>query len=218
MTPNNIVNMASILGLNVIALTDHNTCKNCSAAIKAGEKVGLCVIPGMELSTSEDIHMVCLFDSLDKAMSFSEFVRNGSMKIKNKPEIYGRQIIMNENDEKIGEEEDLLIMASGISVSEAFDEVARYGGFCYPAHIDRDSYSITAVLGEFVPECNHGVAGISYNADIDKLKQLYTLDSVKLIQSSDAHYLENMKEAKNFFTLEEITPASVINYIKGNRN
>lgn len=218
MTPNNIVGMAKLLGLDIIALTDHNTCANCPAIIEAGEKNGICVIPGMELSTSEDIHMVCLFPELKSAMNFSEFVRSGSMHIKNKPEIYGRQVIMNSLDEEIGEEEDLLITASAVSVNDAFEVVRGYGGFCYPAHIDRDSYSITAVLGDFVPECNHSVAGISYNADVDKLRKMYTLNGVNLIQSSDAHYLENMKEATNFIEAEDISPYRIINIIKGNRN
>ena len=68
MTPNNIVNMAKLLGLDVIALTDHNTSLNCEAITKVAEKKGLCVLPGMELTTSEEIHAVCLFDTLDKAL------------------------------------------------------------------------------------------------------------------------------------------------------
>ena len=212
MTPNNIVGMAKLLGLDIIALTDHNCCKNCEAVMALGREAGLCVVPGMELSTSEDIHVVCLFPDLEKAMAFSDYVRSHTMNIKNRPEIYGRQLIENCEDEIIGEEEDLLIMASEISIESAFDIVKSFGGFAYPAHIDRDSYSITSVLGDLTPECNHGFAGISYDADVEQLKALYSLDGVELIQSSDAHYLENMKEAANTIELEKATPQAVIDY------
>ena len=212
MTPNNIVGMAKLLGLDIIALTDHNCCKNCEAVMALGKEAGLCVVPGMELSTSEDIHVVCLFPDLEKAMAFSDYVRSHTMNIKNRPEIYGRQLIENSEDEIIGEEEDLLIMASEISIESAFDVVRSFGGFAYPAHIDRDSYSITSVLGELTPECNHGFAGISYDADVEKLKALYSLDGVELMQSSDAHYLENMKDATNTIELEEASPRAVIDY------
>lgn len=214
MTPNNIVNMAALLGLDIIALTDHNCSKNCPAAIAAGKKAGVTVIPGMELSTSEDIHMVCLFERMTDALKFSDFVRQGSVHIDNAPEIYGRQLIMNENDEITGEEKELLTMPSGISVNDAYDVVKSYGGFCYPAHIDRASYSVTAVLGDVIPECNHGFAGISYDADENKLRALYSLDNTRLLQSSDAHYLENMKEAANKIDIAENSAAAVLEYLR----
>jgi DNA polymerase III alpha subunit len=204
--------------LNVIALTDHNSCKNCPATVKAGEKAGICVIPGMELSTSEDIHMVCLFEEVENALRFSEYVRESSMHIANKPEVYGRQIIMDENDIPTDEEHDLLIVASGISADEAYDTVIKFGGFCYPAHIDRDSYSITSVLGAFVPECNHGFAEISYNAEVEKIKSKFSLGDVKIIRSSDAHYLENMRDAENYLELDKINAHEVLRYFKQNGN
>lgn len=214
MTPNNIANMAKLLGFDVVALTDHNSCLNCPAAVKAGENAGLCVIPGMELSTSEDIHMVCLFENTDCALEFSDYVRKHSFNIKNKKEIYGEQEILDENDNKIGEVDDLLIMASDIGVSEAPEIVEKYGGFCYPAHIDRDSYSITSVLGDVPPENNNGVCGISFSADEEKLRKLYTLDKTVLLRSSDAHYLENMREAQSMIELETLSAGAVIEKLK----
>lgn len=212
MTPNNLVNMAKLSGLDVIALTDHNTCENCPAAMEVGKEVGVCVVPGMELSTSEDIHVVCLFADVENALRFSAYVREHTANIDNRPEVYGRQCVMNARDEVIGEQKDLLLMASDISVEQAYETVKRFGGFAYPAHIDRDSYSITAVLGDLTPECNHGFAEISYDADAAALKAQFSLEGVELIQSSDAHYLENMKEATNTIDLAECTPQAVVNY------
>ena len=82
MTPNNIVNMAKLLGLDVIALTDHNTSLNCKAAMEVGQEVGLVVIPGMELTTSEDIHAVCLFPTLEQAIDWNDYVDEKRIKIK----------------------------------------------------------------------------------------------------------------------------------------
>ena len=214
MTPNNLVNMAKLLGLDVIALTDHNTSLNCEAAIKVGEQVGLLVIPGMELTTAEDIHAVCLFPDLDKALAFSSYVDEHRIKVRNKAEIYGRQVIMNENDEEISEIEHLLLPASFIGISEAYNKAREFGGICYPAHIDRDSLSILSVLGEIDPYCGFRTAEL---ADITKLpelrKQHPILDCMNIITCSDAHYLENMRDAANTLPLPELTREAVIEYL-----
>lgn len=212
MTPNNIVNMAKILGLDVIALTDHNTCENCPAVVEAGKRAGVCVVPGMELSTAEDIHMVCLFPDVDKALAFSAYVRAHTHAVANRPDIYGRQIKMNGEDDILGEEGDLLLMASNITAEKAYETVRTFGGFVYPAHIDRDSYSVTAVLGDVTPECRHGFVEISYDADVAQLKRMYSLEGMAFIQSSDAHYLENMKEAANTIDLPELSAQAVVEY------
>ena len=214
MTPNNLVNMAKLLGLDVIALTDHNTSLNCEAAMKVGEEVGLLVIPGMELTTAEDIHAVCLFPTLEQALDFSRYVDENRFKVPNKAEIYGRQVIMNENDEEIGEIEHLLLPASFIGMYDAYRKVREFGGICYPAHIDRDSLSILSVLGEIDPYCGFRTAEL---ADISKLpelrKQHPILDHMNIITCSDAHYLENMRDAANSLELPELTREAVINYL-----
>ena len=133
MTPNNITGMASLLGLQIIALTDHNTCRNCGATIEAGKRNGVVVVPGMELTTSEDIHAVCLFPTLEKAMDWDEYVDAHRIKIKNRPDIYGRQVLMNAEDEEIGEIEHLLLPGTEISIMNAYRKVKAFGGICYPA-------------------------------------------------------------------------------------
>lgn len=214
MTPNNLVNMAKLLGMDVIALTDHNTCLNCEAAMKVGEEIGLLVIPGMELTTSEDIHAVCLFPTLEKALAFSRYVDENRIHIRNKAEIYGRQVIMNENDEEIGEIEDLLLPGSFIGMYDAYRKAQEFGGICYPAHIDRDSLSILSVLGEIDPWCGFRTAEL---ADISRLpelrKQHPILDNMNIITCSDAHYLENMRDAQNTLELPALTREAVIEYL-----
>lgn len=215
MTPNNIVGMSTLLGLNLIALTDHNTCQNCPAVEELGKANGVCVLSGMELTTSEEIHVVCLFPSAEKALSFERLVAEHRMKIKNKPEIYGEQLILNNQDEKIGEIEELLILATDISIMDIKKLCNQYGGTAFPAHINRDSCSVLSVLGEIPAECGFTAAEISQSGNEEKLKASHPiLNNMVIIRDSDAHYLENMREAGPFIELLELTPENVINYLE----
>lgn len=214
MTPNNIANMAKLLGFDVIALTDHNSSLNCEATMKVGEEIGLLVIPGMELTTSEDIHAVCLFPSLAKALKWNEYVDNNRIKIRNKSEIYGRQVIMNENDEETGEVEHLLLPATNISIMNAHKLVADFGGVCYPAHIDRDSLSILSVLGEIDEDCGFTTAELADSSQkAELINQHPILNGMNIVTSSDAHYLENMREPQNYLELDELSIENIINYL-----
>ena len=158
MTPYNLVNMAKLMGYDIIALTDHNSCLNCPAAIKAGEQAGITVVPGMELCTAEEIHTVCLFPTLEKALEFSEYVKTTMPPIKNDESIFGNQFIMDHLDGILGSEEILLTTASGISIDDVVREVARFDGVVFPAHLDRASYSVLSVLGFMYPEMNFTTA------------------------------------------------------------
>lgn len=211
MTPNNIVNMAKLLGLDVIALTDHNTSLNCAAAMQVGEEVGVLVIPGMELTTAEDIHAVCLFPALENALAFSDYVDAHRIKVKNKAHIYGRQVVMDAEDHEIGELEHLLLPASFIGIAEAYAKAKEFGGICYPAHIDRDSLSILSVLGEIDPACGFRTAELADITKLDALRAQHPiLNSMNILTCSDAHYLENMKEAQNTLDLPALTREAVI--------
>jgi PHP family Zn ribbon phosphoesterase len=214
MTPYNLVNMAKILGLDIIALTDHNTSQNCAAAVKIGEKAGIAVVPGMELCTSEEVHVVCLFPDVNSAMNFSDCVLSSVPKIKNRPDIFGDQLIMDENDKIIGSQELLLTTASSISIENVVETVKKYGGVCYPAHIDRNSYSIIANLGMITPEMNFSAVELTESADINEWKNKYPIiGNARVFTDSDAHYLENMKEAKYQIDLPERSAKAVIQYI-----
>ena len=219
MTPNNLVNMAKLLGLDAIALTDHNSSLNCEAAIEVGREIGLTVIPGMELTTSEDIHAVCLFPTLEKALCWNEYVDAHRIKIRNRAEIYGRQVIMNSFDEEIGEVEHLLLPATEISIMSAYNKVKEFGGICYPAHIDRDSLSILSVLGEIDISCGFKTFELANRSKLSALKKQHPiLEKMNMVSCSDAHYLENMKEAENYLCLDELSPESVLAALDKNFN
>lgn len=194
MTPNNIVNMAKLMGLDVIALTDHNTSGNCRAVMEVGEKAGLTVIPGMELCTSEEVHIVCLFRDIDSAESFSDFIKTTVPPIKNKATVFGEQVFMNKNDEITGTEDILLVTASSVSTSEIVKKVSEYGGICFPAHIDRASYSIISNLGTIDGSFGFTCAEIADMTEYHELKRNFPfLNTIRIFSDSDAHYLENMR-------------------------
>ena len=197
MTPGNIAGMATLNGLQIVALTDHNTAKNCPAFFKAAKGYGLIPIAGMELTTAEDIHVVCLFRTLEDALNFDSFVEKRRFPIKNKPAIFGRQLLIGDNDEIVGEEEILLINAVNISIEEAHKEVTSRGGVCYPAHIDRTSNGIIAMLGDFPPEPQFTAFELNDADALDDVMQRHPILSERKlahVAASDAHYLTDIAE------------------------
>lgn len=214
MTPNNIVQMAKLNGLQLIAVTDHNSCKNCRAIIEVGKREGICVVPGMEICTSEDIHAICLFPNIGTAELFDGYVKDNSVSFKNKPEIFGEQIIMDSNDIEIGKEQNLLLNATRIGINELSGVVKKYSGAVFPAHIDRNSYSIISVLGTIPEKLNYKAVEITKNCDINKIKSEYrTINSMKVLSNSDAHNLQAMCSKKNSMDLDEISCECIINNI-----
>ena len=203
-TPNNLAGMAAVKGLQVLALTDHNTCGNCPAFYAACKKQGIIPIAGMELTTAEDIHMVCLFPTLEEAMVFHETVQEHRVKIPNRPDIFGEQWILDENDQPLGTEGYLLINATDLSLEEAAELVRKSNGLIYPAHIDRESNGIVATLG-FFPD-SPAFSCVEYKekeAKADLEERFPLLKGKPVVVSSDAHYLWDINEAENFFTVED---------------
>jgi len=205
-TPNNIVNMSKLKGLDVIAVSDHNSAKNVRAVVKVGKKVGVLVIPALELTTSEDIHILCLFESIEGAENFSDYVESKMLKIENKAEIFGNQYIMNENDEITGEEKYLLTVSSGIGIDKVNALVKSFKGLAIPAHIDRQANGIIGILGFYDKE-------LKFPA-VESSKKL--IADLPFITNSDAHYLENINEAVNSLEVEELTVKAVLKNIMRN--
>ncbi len=203
MTPANIAGMAFLKQLDIVALTDHNTCGNCRAFFAACHSYGIVPVAGMELTTSEDVHLVCLFDTLEGAERFDQEVSTHRVRIKNRPEVFGTQKLVDENDNIIGFEEYLLPNATDLSVDDAYLLVNRFGGAVYPAHIDREGNGIIAMLG-IVPD-QPDFSAVEYK-DKTKKQELCArysnLPAKKTVTSSDAHYLWDINERENFLTLD----------------
>lgn len=196
MTPNNIINMAKLKGLDAVAITDHNACGNCAAAIKAGEREGISVIPGMELCTCEDIHVVCLFNFLDGALAFEREIKKTLPRVKNRPEIFGEQVILDDLDRETGKEELLLITASGIGVDSVLGLARSFGGTAFPAHADKQANGIIGILGAIPPEAGFKTAELSKGCDEKSfIESNKSLKGLRILRNSDAHYLWDISEA-----------------------
>ena len=195
MTPANIAGMAAVKGLDVIAVTDHNSCKNCPAILAAAQEYGILAIPGMEINTSEEVHAVCLFEELKAAMDFDAYVYERLMAFPNKEEIFGRQLIYNKEDEICGTVPNLLINATDISFEGLWELVRGFGGVMFPAHVDKTANSLIANLGFIPPDSKFVTAEVK---DLGKLhrvrKENPYLEGCRIISDSDAHYLEDIHE------------------------
>lgn len=215
MTPNNIAGMAHLNSLTAIALTDHNTTANCTALKKAAEKYGITVLYGMELTTDEEVHVVCLFADEQSAKKWDDYVAERLMKIKNNPDIFGNQYIMDEQDNIIGEKEHLLINAVNISFENVFGLVEALGGVAYPAHIDKNANSLISNLGFVPPDSTFNLAEVHNLKKVDELCSAHPyFKGCKILSSSDAHYLEDINEAQNFIEAEDNTPEAIIKALK----
>lgn len=214
MTPCNIAGMVFIKKLDAFALTDHNSCRNCIATKKLADSYGILFIPGMELTTSEEIHVLCYFETVEKALEWDKYVYSRLLKIDNKPEIFGEQLILDENDNIIGQENKLLINATTISFDEVFPLIESFSGVAVPAHIDKKSNSLISQIG-FVPEESTFSSFEVKNKDNYEMlcKSNPYLRSCHVLTSSDAHYLGDINEPVNFIHTQENEISSILEYI-----
>ncbi len=193
MTPPKIIHAAKAKGLKMIAVTDHNTAENTGATVKAAEGSGIFVIPGMEVQTREEVHMVCLFPGLEACLACQEKIYQNLPDRLNSPEVFGSQSIMDSSGRIIGELERMLLISTDMSVETTADTVTALGGLCIPAHVDRPSYSLVAALGFVPPELAVTAMELSRNMSADEAALLLPeLSGYTLLSSSDAHCLEDI--------------------------
>ena len=202
-TPNNIAGMAKLSELDIVALTDHNSVKNCPAFFEAAERYGIVPVAGMELTTSEDIHMICLFERLEDALVFGDEIDKRRMPVKNRPEIFGDQLILDGEDNPIGKEEDLLSVATDLSVEGLVEFVRGFRGICYPAHIDRDANGIVAILGTLPDSLGFNVIEFRDSKNVESYGERFDLSGKTIVTDSDAHFLTGIRDKENYFDLPD---------------
>lgn len=215
MTPATIAGLCKLSGLDAAALTDHNTCGNCPAFCAAAEEYGLLALPGMELCTLEEVHVVCLFPGLERAMAFQEEVYTRLNGLGNDPAIFGPQVYMDADDHVLGEEGRMLAGATAIGVYEVQGLVEGYGGVAYPAHIDRPSFSLLSNLGLWDPGLGFPLAEVSRQCPPDLLRTRRDLKGVRAVTGCDAHYLEQLPaEAVQFMEVPAPSPEAVLAWLR----
>lgn len=190
MTPWNMVGMARVKGLDVIAITDHNTALNAPDAVAAGEEYGVAVIPGMEVTTREEVHMLAYFFTLEDALAAGNEVYAHLPNVQNKPALFGNQLIMRDGDTPSGTLSKLLINATDLSVDEVCTLIRVHHGIAVPAHINRGSNGMIGALGlmPFLPE--YPVVEVYKGVPCPE----YATKGRFLLHSSDAHRLEDIQE------------------------
>jgi hypothetical protein len=194
MLPEFVLERAVELGLDIVAVTDHNSSENAAAMIHAATDTGIVVWPGMEVQSREEAHLLCLFDRLDQALAWQEIVYASLPRLKNKPAVFGEQVVLAPDGEPVGYNDRLLATSTFLSVEEVVQGVRGLGGLCLPAHVDRPMYSLIANLGFVPPELDIPGVEISHLLGPKEARSRYPqLARYGLIADSDAHRLSEMR-------------------------
>jgi PHP family Zn ribbon phosphoesterase len=190
MIPPLIVQEALQRNINLIAITDHNASANIAAVQKAARDTSLTVLPGMELQTEEDVHSLCLFDTLDQIETFQAFIDTKLPAIKNKPDFFGEQFVVDETGDFVRREEQLVILSANINLKEAQIKVAELGGLFIPAHINRKAFGLFSHLGLLPDDMHIDALEVSRHISLEEAIQKYPgIKRYPLIQNGDVHFL-----------------------------
>lgn len=205
--------MCALAGLELVALTDHNSCGNCASFCAACGEYGLLALPGMELTTAEEVHVVCLLPDLTAAEAFSAYVGEHLPPFPNDRRIFGPQLYMDAGDAVLGEEPKMLAAATDIGVYDVPALVSGYGGVAWPAHIDRASFSLLSNLGLWDPGLNFPFAEVSRTCPPSLLDRP-DLQGVRTVTGSDAHYLDQVSDPSQFLTLPQRTAEDLFHWLR----
>ena len=208
MTPNNIVGMAQILELDIIGVADHNTARNLPAVSALAQAAGILMVPAIEVTTAEEVHVLTLFPTLEAALEMGELLYQALPPVKNRPDIFGRQLVMDEEDTVIDTLDKLLINATTLSIEKVFRQVRALGGVPIPAHIDKNAYSVISNLGFLPPELETVTVEVSRPPFAGAV-------GCRVITDSDAHQLETMAmHDADVLTLPERSVEAVLEVLK----
>lgn len=213
MTPKNISTMCAHAGYDIVALTDYNSCGNSAAFQKACETVGLLAVPGMELCLREDAHVLCLFPDLERALAFDHYVRGKLTDLENNPDIFGPQVLMDENDQVLGQETAFLVGSADIGAYEVVALVEQYGGVAIPSHLDSNSYSLLSNLGLWDPDMGFKLAEVSMDCP-DSFYGRPGLETLRFIKGCNAHTIDQIPNQYQIMELPERTAQAVIDWLK----
>ncbi len=187
MHPRSIVTACIDSGLDVIAVTDHNASENVRFVQNAARGTGLVVLPGMELCTREEVHILAIFERIEDLERLQETVY-ANLPGRNDERAFGIQAIVNENGEVEGFNDHLLIGATGMPLTGAVDLIHSLGGLAVASHIDRPAFGIIGQLGFVPPDAGLDALEVSPRMSVRQARQLHPeLSSFTIVTSSDAH-------------------------------
>ena len=189
MLPHCIILQALEKHLDIIAITDHNSCENVQVTISLGEQFGIWVIPGMEIETREEIHFLTFFPTYQRIFSFYQMLQNFSQPIPIDENIWGEEWVINAEGKVMEKKKYLLTFPLSITVEELYQLVIIQGGIIIPSHIDRNTYSIIGVLGFIPPNLTFPVLEVSPALSIPQACWKFSLNNYRFVRFSDAHSL-----------------------------
>jgi len=203
LSPREIVERAKAESLDIIAVTDHNTAKNVQVIMGLAERRGLKVIPGMEVQTREEIHLLALFPDWPSTAAWDEEVRRHLPDVRNDPEVFGDQPIVDDEGNILEFEERLLLNSIDLSLEEVKRRVEGHGGMTIPSHFDKGSFSLISQLGLIPEDMELEVLEASRKTQFPSMGNVSP--HIPRIVSSDAHRLEDIGNARTIFLLAEAT-------------
>lgn len=221
MSPVRIIEEAKKQQIDILAITDHNSTKHCKLMMKFGEKEGICVIPGVEFNSMEEIHCVGLFESLEQVDEIQGFIEENAPDIQNDPQRFGYQVVVNEQEEITEEIDYLLIAALTKGINDIEEKVHQVGGLFIAAHIDRPYYSIKSQLGFIPSDIKLDAIEISYAYSADQAIKEFSNLNRTIVRNSDAHmpnqlgraYTKYQMEKPSFSGLKQILENNLTNRI-----
>ncbi len=203
MSPVNIVETAARKKIDILGITDHNSTKHGALIQKMAEKMGIFVLCGAEVTTKEEIHCLTFFDNLNTLEMFQQYLDQHIIKVQNKPDLFGYQVVVDENEMILEEVNHLLINAINQSIDEVEKKVHNLGGLFIPAHIERPAYSLFSQLGFVPPGLKADALEVSKTQSLEDFKQKHPeLSEYTMIQSSDAHYRDQIGTCTTQFILK----------------
>jgi len=206
MAPKKIIERAKLNNIDIIAITDHHIVENYPAVKYWGDKMGIIVLPGMEIQTKEEVHVIGIFEDYIYALNFQEYIWKYLPDLKNDENLFGIQVVVNEKEEVERIEERLLSTSINISIENVIDMIRNERGISILAHVDKPVYSIISNLG-FIPEfLYYDAIEISRNKSPEKFWQEYPyLRDKPLIISSDAHFINDIMMPMTFIGLNNFS-------------
>ncbi len=204
MSPDTIIQRALDQKLDIIGIADHNSTKQCEVIKQMGNEVGLTVLCGAEINTKEEVHCLVFFENVDKLNEFQQFMDIHLPVVKNKPELFGDQVWVDRDNNILGEEERLLIVALNVSIDELSAKVAEMGGLFIPAHVDKSRNSVTSQLGFLPAYLEVSALEVSTNVNIGEFESKYPwIKGFTKIANSDAHVSEQIGSSYTVMKLQE---------------
>ena len=207
MTPATAVGLAKLAGAELVAITDHNSALNIPAAMAAAKAYGVKLLPGIEVNTEEEIHLLCYFPTLSAALRMNRLVYDALPEFPYDSMVWGKQIVMDADDRELYCAEKLLTGATAINIYEAKRLCEELGGVAVPAHADKESYSLLSVMGFCPDDLDFAAIELAAPETYDRLVERGLLPPGKeILTSSDAHSM-NLVGSK----LRELSKGSVLN-------